>query len=334
MSKRNTSDWMVALSVIICSAVLFAALAFALSGTMWGRPARTLLANFPDATGIAQGAQVKYGGAAAGRIAAIRMLSPEERLASGNPANTVQVTLALTADVPPLPTDITVTVAADSLLSEKFILLSGGTPGGNTLADGAVLQGIPPVTIDALARTLDTTLEGLRQIVGGSAGQTGDVFQRVHGLLGSADSLLGETRTLLGETRPVVQDAQALVTLTKGVVGDAGTMFTKADGVVTEAGELISENRQPIKRTFARLETAAGTFDDLASRGNSLLVRNEKKLSAIIADFEVTSRNLKVISVYGEILTRTLAERPSRLIWGRGSNAIPSREDILRSRER
>ena len=330
MKNRNFSDWAVALSVIACSAILFAALALALSGTMLGKPARTLLVNFPDVTGINLGGQVKYGGAGAGRISEIRILSPEERLSSGDPRNTVQVTLALTKVVPPLPTDITVTVSADTLLSDKFLLLSGGTPGGAVLKDGAVLQGIPPVTIDELARNIDDTLNGLRGLVGGSGDKTGDMFKRVSGLLDSTESLLGDTKGLIGEVKPVLTDAQALVAQTKGVVNEAGELFNAADVVVADAGALISENRGPVKRTFARLEVAAATFDQLASRGNAFLVNNEKTLTGLLSDFRVTSQNLKVTSAYAEILTRVLAQRPSRLIWGGRANDVPTREQILK----
>ena len=330
MKNRNLSDWAVALSVIACSVILFVALAFALSGARLGKPARTLLVNFPDVTGINLGGQVKYGGAGAGRIAEIRILSPEERLASGDPRNTVQVTLALTKVVPPLPTDITVTVAADTLLSDKFLLLSGGTPGGAVLSDGAVVQGIPPVSIDQLSRNLDETLNGLRGLVGGSGDKTGDVFKRVSGLFEITESLLGDTQNLIGTAKPVLADAQALVTQTKGMVAEAAELFNAADVVIADAGALISENRQPIKRTFARLEVAAGTFDQLASRGNTFFASNEKKISDLLSDFRVTGQNLKVTSTYAEILTRVLAQQPSRLIWGGRTNNVPTREQILK----
>lgn len=331
MKNRNLSDWVVALSVVACSAVLFTALALALSGTMLGRPARTLLVNFPEVTGVSLGAQVKYGGAAAGRISALRILSNEERLAGNNPQNIVQVTLALTEAVPPLPKDITVSVAADTLLSDKFLLLSGGTPGGPELADGAIVQGTPPVTIDELARNLDETLTGLRGIVGGAQDSSGDVFQQVRGLLGKADTLLGDTKDILGTVRPVMQDAQALVAHTKGVVENADALFTQTGAVVANAGGLVSENREPVKRTFVRLEKAATMLEQLAASGDRMLTKNEKNFNTLISDFLVTGQNLKVTSTYTEILTRTLARRPSALIWGGRSNDIPTREQILQS---
>src|SRR4051812_7894487 len=52
MKNKNYSDWVVALAVVACSAVLFAALALALSGTMLTKPGSSLRVNFHDVTGI------------------------------------------------------------------------------------------------------------------------------------------------------------------------------------------------------------------------------------------------------------------------------------------
>ena len=103
MKNRNFGDWAIALTVVACSVVLFLALALALSGTMLGKPGRALRVNFHDVMGITPGAQVKYGGAMAGKVAGIRMLTLQERAATGDPLNTVEVTLALNDNVPPLP---------------------------------------------------------------------------------------------------------------------------------------------------------------------------------------------------------------------------------------
>lgn len=331
MKNKNLSDWAVALSVIACSAILFGALAMALSGTMLGKPDRTILVNFSDVTGVALGAQVKYGGAAAGRISGIRILTPEERLSSGDPNNTVQVTLAITKSTPALPADIKVTVAADTLLSDKFLLLSGGTPGGKELTDGSVLQGVAPVTIDQLSRNLDETLHGLRTALGGTKDGAGDVFAKVGSVLDNANSLVADAKTFLGETRPVVQDAQALITQTKGVVTDADGVVDEASVFIKDAGSLVSDIREPTKRTFAQLDRASATLEQFATRGNNLFANNEQKISTILSDLKVTGQNLKVTSTYAEILTRTLAQKPSTILWGGKPNQVPSREQILKA---
>jgi len=50
--KRNLSDYVVALSVILCSAILLAALTIALTGFRFKKPSRTLQIDFQDVTGV------------------------------------------------------------------------------------------------------------------------------------------------------------------------------------------------------------------------------------------------------------------------------------------
>ncbi len=67
-------------------------------------------------TGVRVSSEVKYAGAPAGTVLSLRMLTKEERLASGDPANVVQLTLGLRPGVPELPSDVNASVAADTLL--------------------------------------------------------------------------------------------------------------------------------------------------------------------------------------------------------------------------
>lgn len=317
MKNKNSSDWAVALTVVACSAVLFAALALALSGTMLGKPARTVRVNFHDVMGVTPGAQVKYGGAIAGKVAGIRMLSAEERLATSDPFNTVQVTLALNANVPPFPSDVSVSVAADTLLSDKLILIGGGSPATPPLADNAVVQGISPTTFDKLVREVDTTIESLREVLGGTKGETGDVFERVR-------ALLLDTQALIAGANPVLQNAQSLISEARPVLQDAG-------GFAADARRLIADTKEPIARTIGRTEKAVGALEQLATRSNTFVANNEKKLTATISDFKVVGENLKVTSTYTKILTRNLALRPSHLVWASKPPTLPSELQILQS---
>ncbi len=304
MRNKNFNDWAVALAVIACSILLFLALAFALSGTTLGQPSRPLRVNFHDVTGVSLGSQVKYAGAIAGKVSGIRMLSSQERADSGDPLNAIQVILALNSGVPPLPADITASIAADTLLSDKFILLSGGASNSQSLSADAVLQGISPTTFDKLVRDIDVTIEGLRGMLGGTKGQAGDIFERVR-------LLLTETQSLLSEAKPVLQDAKALA---------------------ADARQLIAENKVPVSRAITQLDKSAAALETLAASGNKLVVNNEKKLGSTIADFKVTAENLKITSTYAKILIRSLSERPSQLIWGRSKPPpLPSEQQILRS---
>jgi len=77
--KRNLSDYIVAISVILTSVVLLAALTIALSGYHLKKPTRTLQINYEDVTGVKVHSEVRYAGAPAGRVIAMRHLSAKER---------------------------------------------------------------------------------------------------------------------------------------------------------------------------------------------------------------------------------------------------------------
>src|SRR5947208_1380334 len=122
--KRNFSDYIVALSVILTSMVLLAALTIALSGYRLKKPTRTLQINYEDVTGIKVNSEVRYAGAPAGRVIAMRHLTAKEREASANKKDAVRVTVSLNDGIPPLPTDVTATLSSDTMLSPKFVALT------------------------------------------------------------------------------------------------------------------------------------------------------------------------------------------------------------------
>src|SRR6058998_1589545 len=137
MKRSNLSDYVVALFVVACSIVLLTALTFALSGYRWKKPKRTLQINYEDVTGIKVHSEVRYAGAPAGRVIAMRHLTAKERESSSNKKDAVRVTISLDEGIPPLPTDITATLSSDTLLAPKFVALSAGTAGAATLANNS-----------------------------------------------------------------------------------------------------------------------------------------------------------------------------------------------------
>src|SRR5258708_19725448 len=142
--KKNLSDYLVALSVIGCSSVLLAALTFALSGFRLKKRARTLKIQYEDVTGIKVHSEVRYAGAPAGRVIAMRHLTPAERAKLSNKKDAVIITVELDDRIPPLPADVTATLTADPLLAPKFATLSPPTPAGPTPANNPPIQEHPP----------------------------------------------------------------------------------------------------------------------------------------------------------------------------------------------
>ena len=182
--KRNLSDYLVALSVIACSIVLLGALTFALSGYRLKKPTRTLQINYEDVTGIKVNSEVRYAGAPAGRVIAMRHLTAKEREASVNKKDAVRVTVSLDEGIPPLPTDVTATLSSDTMLSPKFVALSAGTPGGETLANNAAIEGHPAY--------------GLEQITAAA----GPLFDNANKLLDNLNVTVTGLKKDLGEFTP------------------------------------------------------------------------------------------------------------------------------------
>src|SRR5207302_8200729 len=128
---------------VLCSIILLAALTFALSGYRLKKPARTLQIQYEDVTGIKVHSEVRYAGAPAGRVIAMRHLTSAERAKLSNKKDAVVVTVELDDGIPPLPTDVTATLSAHTLLAPKLSALSAGTAAGETLAHNAAVDGQP-----------------------------------------------------------------------------------------------------------------------------------------------------------------------------------------------
>ncbi|MEP6778079.1 MAG: MlaD family protein, partial [Chthoniobacterales bacterium] len=163
--KRNFSDYLVALAVIVCSAVLLAALTIALTGYRLKKPTRTLQIDYEDVTGIKVHSEVRYAGAPAGRVISMRHLTAAQRVAQENKKDAVRVTVALEENIPSLPADITATLSSDTLLSPKFVALSAGTPGTATLANNSVIEGHPAYGIEQITAAAGPLFENANKLI-------------------------------------------------------------------------------------------------------------------------------------------------------------------------
>ena len=255
--KRNLSDYIVAIAVIVCSLVLLAALTVALSGYRLKKPARTLQINYQDVTGVKVHSEVRYAGAPAGRVIAMRHLTAAERSASANKLNAVQVTINLDEGVPPLPSDIAATLSSDTLLAPKFVALSAGTPGGEILANNAAIEGHPAY--------------GIEQITAAA----GPLFENANKLLGNLDGTVTSVKGDLGQLMPKIS---ALVDSLKTDADDLQSVFRNVDSVTKSA------------TTF--LDTA-GTFIGTTDKQ---LQEQMRELRIILLNLKVISTHAKAIT--------------------------------------
>src|ERR1700704_3470733 len=266
--KRNFSDYIVALSVIACSVVLLAALTFALSGFRLKKPSRTLQIDYEDVTGIKLHSEVRYAGAPAGRVIAMRHLSAAERSKSANKRDAVRVTVNLDDTIPPLPIDISATLSADTLLAPKFVALSAGTPGGKTLANNSSIEGHPAYGIEQITAAAGPLFENANHLL-----DTLNVT--VTDLKGDLGDFMPKISPLLDTAKVDFDELQKVVKNLNDVEAQVGTVLGTANDFLGNTDKKLQEQLKELHVTLLNLKVisthAKALVEALGEKPNRLI---------------------------------------------------------------
>ena len=292
--KKSWSDYIVALSVIGCSAVLLAALTIALSGYRLHKPSRTLQIDYEDVTGIKLHSEVRYAGAPAGRVIAMRHLSAAERGAAANRRDAVRVTVNLDENIPPLPSDVMATLSSDTLLAPKFVALSAGTPGTKALANNAIIEGHPAYGIEQITAAAGPLVDHANVLLDNLNGTVTDLKSGLAGFMPKLPFVLDVAKTDLDELQKTIKGLNDVETHLSSVLGQAGTVLGSADDFL----------------------------------GNT-----DKQLQEQLNQLHVTLLNLKVITTHAKALTEALGEKPNRLIFSGKPAKLTPENEIIKSRQ-
>ena len=313
--KKHLTDFVIAILVIVCSLVLVAALAYALSG--WGgrKGGRTVEIDFADVTGVHLHSEVRYAGAPAGAISAVRLLTFKERNAAeteGQKRNAVRVTATLRPDVPQLPADIRVSISSDTLLSDKFVALSAGSSDGDKLAAGTVLQGEGSAGLDSLLASIGPILR-----------TADEALMEIGPLLKKTNSAIDVFKDGIGDALPKVSK---LIDGLKVTSDSADLALKRLDKLIADADGPIKEDLTEVKKLLVQIEQTMGSADQL-------LVRTDRNIAGRMQELSVVLENLKVVSTHAKAITQSLAEKPSRLIFSGKAKTLTTEADILKSKK-
>jgi phospholipid/cholesterol/gamma-HCH transport system substrate-binding protein len=318
MKSKNWSQYVIALTVIGCSLILLAALTIAISGQPWGTHGRKLEVEFKDATGIRLHSSVRYAGAVAGSVVAIRYLSSAEREQPGKSDLAVRVTVRLNQGVPALPSDTKASISSETILGEKFVALSAGSPGVNPLPEGAVIEGESMSGIESLTQVLGKTAAVATEILKKLNGDYPELKTNLNRLLISGDTLLTTATNLVGDAQTAVGDVRAtlhqLSETVAGVRPQISNLLTGATSVATNLNGTIDNTR------FITADVEAFLTNGFLAN----LDQNMRNLTGVLARTEITME-------YAKILAARLAEKPSRLIWQTRTNPVPSEAEIRKT---
>ena len=268
MTRSNLSDFLVALFVIACSVVLLAALTFALSGYHLKKPTRTLQINYEDVTGIKVNSEVRYAGAPAGRVIAMRHLTAQEREANANKKDAVRVTVSLDEGIPPLPRDVTATLSSDTLLSPKFVALSAGTPGGETLANNASIEGHPAYGLEQITAAAGPLFDNANKLID-------NLNVTVTGLKKDLNDFTPKLGPLADSLKLDLDNLQNAITNLDGVEKGANTVFGTADTFIKTTDKQLQEQLKQLHVTLLNLKVvttyAKELVETLAQKPNRII---------------------------------------------------------------
>ena len=318
MKSKSWSQYVIALSVIGCSLILLAALTVAITGQRWGTYGRKLEIEFKDATGIKLHSAVRYAGAVAGSVVGIRYLKRAEREQPGKRDLAVRVTVRLERGVPVLPSDVKASISSETILGEKFVALSAGSPGVAPLPEGAIIQGESLSGIEGLTATLEKTAATATEILEKFNGDYPELKANLNRLLVSGDTLLTTATNLVGDARTAVGDVR----------GTLHQVDQTIEGVGTQVSNLLAEATSTVTNLNPTFDNTRGITADLheflTNQFLANLEQNMRNLTSVLARTEITME-------YAKILAARLAEKPSRLIWQSRTNPVPSEAEIRKT---
>lgn len=319
MKTRNLANYLIALLVLVCSAVLLAALTFTITGYRLREPSRLLYVDLRDAAGVDVGSLVYYAGQPAGEVVAIRHLTPEERRQSDDPSFVLRMTLALNDDLPPLASDIQVGVGMESFLGKKFIALTPGSLDAKPLENGAILRadqaGLMEV-VQHLSENVDGLIENINR-------DYSKLIPKIDEFIGKAEGIANEGSNLVVNLNSAVTN---IYELTARIRQDYSSDYSRKVSSILSKVENLGTN---VNASISRIDTQANH----TLREASLLIEtNRANLDKMIAELRVVSQNLKVVSTYAKALTGQLGEKPSRVIFSKKrEDLLPSEQEILDS---
>src|SRR4051794_1572801 len=239
--KKNFSDYIVALSVVACSIVLLGALTIALSGYRLKKPSRTLQVDYEDVTGIKLHSEVRYAGAPAGRVIAMRHLSAAERNGAKNHRDAVRVTISLEENIPPLPNDVQATLSSDTLLAPKFVALSAGTPGAKTLADNAVIEGHPAYGIEQITAAAGPLFDHANMLLDALNGTVNDLKGDLSAFMPKLPFLIDSAKADFDQLPKVIAGLSDVETQVGTVLGNANTFVGTANTFIGSTDKQLQE---------------------------------------------------------------------------------------------
>jgi ABC-type transporter Mla subunit MlaD len=219
-------------------------------------------------TGVKVNSEVRYAGAPAGRVIAMRHLTAKEREANVNKKDAVTVTISLDEGIPPLPVDVTATLSSDTMLSPKFVALSAGTPGGQTLANNAEIEGHPSYGLEQITAAAGPLFDNANKLLD-------NLNVTVTGLKKDLDQFTPKLGPLADSLKTDVDNLQNVLKNVEGMAKDADKVLGTADIFIKSTDKQLQEQLKQLHVTLLNLKVvttyAKALVETLAQQPNRVI---------------------------------------------------------------
>lgn len=305
------------LFVVVALALLIFAILWIVGAGLGGSDRRSVDVWLDDAGGVRSGDPVRLAGIRVGQVESVELRPSEELPVLARIAIDRQVELREGASA---------RLISDGLLGSKVLAVEPGPLGGTPLGDDEPIRGQSAAGIDdALA-----TVASLGEDAGALLQETRETLQRltprIEGLLTRGEDLLAEEnvdevastvrslRKILDEVGPRLGP---LVQRLDGVASDLEEGMAHVPQLATDLSGVAQDVRQALGPDGERLSSSLDSARHTLDAARLAFEDAERVLSAVGDegdDLQATIRDLRRAAANLEALSRTLKERPDRLL--------------------
>jgi phospholipid/cholesterol/gamma-HCH transport system substrate-binding protein len=206
--------------------------------------------NFPEATQLAEQADVRIAGVPVGKVVRIEM----------GRNNATEATLEMRSRYAPVPKDAKVMLRQKSLLGETYVDLSTGDRSGGTITDGGTLADAsvaPTVELDEIFRSFDDeTQQAFQTWMQAQAGAIEGRSEDINATFGNLPEFVEASDDLLAELNA---QSRAVSETIKGT-GDFFDALSERDG---DLSRLVTSSNRLFEVTAARNRDFAAIWKEL-----------------------------------------------------------------------
>lgn len=230
--------------VLVCLAI-FAFLLFKVEGfRFWEPEGQRVEVAFDSVAGLNAKAPVRVAGVKVGQVEKIELAGRKAK-----------VTLLLDQPIE-LTAGSRASVTNAGILGDKYVELIPGEPGGPKLAEGTVLEGTSPISLDTALARFDQLGQSLQQLTGDLTAD-GDMGSSIRRLVDNLEATSADIRSLVANNRGQVDAMLAnFERFSRTLADELPRLTAQMQATLQQVEAVVAENRGDLRGTMENVKIA------------------------------------------------------------------------------